>query len=77
MTDFVTLGSALTHAYFLMCLDKKRTEFGEDIEADAKAGSKGDPKTTSKSVSSAISPVASGKENFRPARRSGWTKTAC
>ena len=44
MTDFVTLGSALTHAYFLMCLDKKRTEFGDDIEADAKAGSKGDPK---------------------------------
>ena len=44
VTDFVTLGSALTHAYFLMCLDKKRTEFGDDIEADAKAGSKGDPK---------------------------------
>jgi hypothetical protein len=37
VTDFVTLGSALTHAYYLMCLDKKRAEREDDIEADVKA----------------------------------------
>ena len=34
-------------------------------------------KSTSKPVSSAISLAASGKENSRPARRSGLTMTAC
>jgi hypothetical protein len=31
VTDFVTLGSALTHAYFLMCLGKTRDELKEDF----------------------------------------------
>jgi hypothetical protein len=37
VTDFVTLGSALTHAYYLMCLDKTRAGLEDDIEADVKA----------------------------------------
>lgn len=36
VTDFVTLGSALTHAYYLMCLDKKDAVQDEEIEADVK-----------------------------------------
>ena len=31
VTDFVTLGSALTHAYFLMCLGKTRDELKSDF----------------------------------------------
>lgn len=31
VTDFVTLGAALTHAYFLMCLGKSREELKEDF----------------------------------------------
>jgi hypothetical protein len=46
VTDFVTLGSALTHAYYLMCLDKNKPELDEEIEADVSmrvvAGPKGD-----------------------------------
>ena len=44
VTDFVTLGSALTHAYYLMCLNKKDTELNEDIEADVMADIEVDPK---------------------------------
>jgi hypothetical protein len=36
VTDFVTLGSALTHAYYLMCLDKKEARQDEEIEADVR-----------------------------------------
>jgi hypothetical protein len=32
VTDFVTLGSALTHAYFLMCLGKTQTELEKDFD---------------------------------------------
>ena len=44
VTDFVTLGSALTHAYYLMCLNKKDAELDEDIEADVRADIETDPK---------------------------------
>jgi hypothetical protein len=37
VTDFVTLGSALTHAYYLMCLDNKRSEIEDEVEADVEA----------------------------------------
>ena len=46
VTDFVTLGSALTHAYYLMCRDKQKPELDEEIEADVgkrvEAGPKAD-----------------------------------
>lgn len=32
VTDFVTLGSALTHAHFLMCLGKTQTKLQEDFD---------------------------------------------
>ncbi len=43
VTDFVTLGSALTHAYFLMCVEMKGedAELDKDLEAD---GIETDPK---------------------------------
>jgi hypothetical protein len=44
VTDFVTLGSALTHAYYLMCLNKKDAELDEAIEADVMADIETDPK---------------------------------
>jgi hypothetical protein len=43
VTDFVTLGSALTHAYYLMCLNKDAA-LDEDIEADVRADIETDPK---------------------------------
>jgi hypothetical protein len=44
VTDLVTLGSALTHAYFLMCLNKKDAEIDDDIKAEVSAAIETDPK---------------------------------
>src|SRR4051812_48849218 len=40
VTDFVTLGSALTHAYFLMCVGKPEA----DLKAEGRANTENDLK---------------------------------